>query len=79
MIWRKEYLENLKALKDKQIIKVISGVRRCGKSTLFELYINYLKQIGAEDRQIISINLEDLENYNLLDYQALYSYIKEKL
>lgn len=79
MIWRKEYLENLKALKDKQVIKVISGVRRCGKSTLFELYINYLKQIGAEDRQIISINLEDLENYNLLDYQALYSYIKEKL
>lgn len=79
MIWRKEYLENLKALKDKQIIKVISGVRRCGKSTLFELYINYLKQIGTEDRQIISINLEDLENSDLLDYKALYSYIKEKL
>lgn len=79
MILRKEYLENLKALKDKQIIKVISGVRRCGKSTLFELYINYLKQIGTEDRQIISINLEDLENSDLLDYKALYSYIKEKL
>ncbi len=79
MILRKEYLENLKALKDKQIIKVISGVRRCGKSTLFELYINYLKQIGIEDRQIISINLEDLENSDLLDYKALYSYIKEKL
>lgn len=79
MIQRKEYLDNLKALKDKQVIKVISGVRRCGKSTLFELYIEYLKQSGADDGQIISINLEDLENAGLLDYRALYSYIKEKL
>lgn len=79
MIQRKEYLDNLKALKDKQVIKVISGVRRCGKSTLFELYIEYLKQSGADDGQIISINLEDLENAGLLDYRALYNYIKEKL
>lgn len=79
MIWRKEYLDNLKALKDKQVIKVIAGVRRCGKSTLFELYIDYLKKLKVEDRQIISINLEDLENADLLDYKALYSYIKEKL
>ena len=79
MIQRIEYLDNLKALKDKQVIKVIAGVRRCGKSTLFELYIDYLKKMGIEDRQIISINLEDLENADLLDYKALYSYIKEKL
>lgn len=79
MIQRKEYLDNLKALKDKQVIKVISGVRRCGKSTLFELYIEYLKQSGADDGQIISINLEALENAGLLDYRALYNYIKEKL
>lgn len=79
MIQRIEYLDNLKALKDKQVIKVIAGVRRCGKSTLFELYIDDLKKMGTEDRQIISINLEDLENADLLDYKALYSYIKEKL
>ena len=79
MIQRIEYLDNLKALKDKQVIKVIAGVRRCGKSTLFELYIDYLRKMGTEDRQIISINLEDLENADLLDYKALYSYIKEKL
>lgn len=79
MIQRIEYLDNLKALKDKQVIKVIAGVRRCGKSTLFELYIDCLKKMGIEDRQIISINLEDLENADLLDYKALYSYIKEKL
>ena len=46
MIERKQYLDNLISLRDKQIIKVITGVRRCGKSTLFELYINYLKNIG---------------------------------
>lgn len=79
MIQRIEYLDNLKAFKDKQVIKVIAGVRRCGKSTLFELYIDYLRKMGTEDSQIISINLEDLENADLLDYKALYSYIKEKL
>lgn len=79
MIQRIEYLDNLKALKDKQVIKVIAGVRRCGKSTLFELYIDYLRKMGTEDSQIISINLEDLENADLLDYKALYDYIKDKL
>lgn len=79
MIQRIEYLDNLKALKDKQVIKVIAGVRRCGKSTLFELYIDYLRKMGTEDSQIISINLEDLENADLLDYKALYNYIKDKL
>ena len=79
MIQRIEYLDNLKALKDKQVIKVIAGVRRCGKSTLFELYIDYLRKMGTDDGQIISINLEDLENADLLDYKALYNYIKDKL
>ena len=79
MIQRIEYLDNLKALKDKQVIKVIAGVRRCGKSTLFEVYIDYLRKMGTEDRQIISINLEDLENADLLDYKSLYNHIKNKL
>ena len=77
MINRKEYLDNLKALKDKQVIKVVAGVRRCGKSTLFELYIDYLKQMGIDE--IISINLEDLDNADLLDYRALYDFINQKL
>ena len=79
MIQRKEYLNNLIALKDKQVIKVITGVRRCGKSTLFELYIDYLKENGVDENQIISINLEDLENADLLDYMALYSYISSRI
>ena len=79
MIPRKEYLNNLKALKDKRVIKVISGVRRCGKSTLFALYIEYLRQTGVDDNCIISINLEDMDNAGLQDYKALYGYITSRL
>jgi len=79
MIQRKEYLDNLIALRDKQVIKVVTGVRRCGKSTLFELYIDYLKQTGVDDNQIIFVNLEDLANSDLLDYKALYNNVTSKL
>ena len=57
MIERTEYLEKLKRFKDKDLIKVVTGIRRCGKSTLFELFIKYLKEIGIKDSQIIKINL----------------------
>lgn len=79
MIQRQEYLEKMIAYREKQFIKVITGVRRCGKSTLFLLYQDYLKQNGVKGEQIISINLEDLKYENLLDYKALYHYIKERL
>ncbi len=79
MIERKEYLDNLAALRDKKIIKVVTGVRRCGKSTLFELYIDRLKKNGVDDNQITFVNLEDLENANLLNYRALYDYISNRL
>ena len=68
MIERKEYLEKLKNFKDKDLIKVITGIRRCGKSTLFDLFINYLKEMGISDEQIIKINLEDVD-YNFKDYK----------
>lgn len=54
MIERIEYLEQLKRFKDKDLIKVVTGIRRCGKSTLFELFINYLKEVGVKDDQIIN-------------------------
>ena len=57
-IERKEYLEKLIAWKDKQLIKIVTGVRRCGKSMLLEIYRNYLKEHGIEEEQIISINFE---------------------
>ena len=79
MVQRKEYLDKLIEWREKQIIKVITGVRRCGKSTLFSLYIDYLKETGVSDDQIISVNLEDIEYENLLDYKSLYDYIKTRL
>ena len=79
MIGRKEYLDQLIASREKNIIKVITGVRRCGKSTLFELYIDYLKSTGVTDDQIISVNLEDIDYEHLLNYKALYEYVKERL
>lgn len=78
-IERKEYLEWLKSWKEQQIIKVVSGVRRCGKSTLFEIYRKWLVENGTEKSQIISINFEDIEYEQLSDYHVLYSYIKERL
>ena len=54
MIERKEYIESLKKWKDKDLIKVITGIRRSGKSTLFELYIEYLKSIGIKENHIIT-------------------------
>lgn len=58
IIERKEYLEKLIVWKDKQLIKIVTGVRRCGKSMLLEIYRNYLKEHGIEEEQIISINFE---------------------
>lgn len=79
MIPRNDYLNFLIQSKDKQIIKVISGIRRCGKSTLFEIYKEYLLNNGIEQNQIISINFEDMDYEELQDYHKLYKYIKEKL
>lgn len=78
MIERNEYLEDLKKWKDKDLIKVITGIRRCGKSTLFELFIEYLKQTGVKEDHIILLNLESPE-YNFKDYLDLYNYINEKI
>ena len=79
MVKRKEYLEKLIEWKDEQVIKVVTGIRRCGKSTLLLQYQDYLRENGVTDEQIISLNFEELENEDLLDYKVLYSYIKEHL
>lgn len=79
LIERSDDLEWLKTWREKQIIKVVSGVRRCGKSTLFEIYRKWLAGQGVEGRQIISINFEDLEYEHLTDYRLLYDYIHKRL
>lgn len=79
MIQRKEYLEKLIEWKDDDVIKVITGIRRCGKSTLLMQYQDYLKSIGIEKNQIIAVNFEELEYEELCDYKKLYAYIKDRL
>lgn len=79
MIERKEYLNKLKKWKDDSIIKVLTGIRRCGKSTLLLQFQNYLLDNAIEKEQIITINFEDLQYEELLDYKVLYKYINERL
>ena len=78
MIERLEYLEKLKKWKDKDVIKVVTGIRRCGKSTLFDLFINYLHSVGIDSKHIISINLES-PDYDFQNYRDLYNYVMEKI
>lgn len=78
-IKREDYLSILRNFKDQQIIKVITGIRRCGKSTLLELFQDYLKENGVEDNQIISINFEDADYEELQDRKKLYEYLKARL
>ena len=78
MIERLEYLEKLKKWKDKDVIKVVTGIRRCGKSTLYELFIDYLKSVGIDSKHIISINLE-APDYDFQNYRDLYNYVMERI
>lgn len=79
LIQREQYLAFLRRHKDQDVIKVVSGVRRCGKSTLFELFKQELLASGIKANQIISINFEDLEYEPLQEYHALHEYIVERL
>ena len=79
MIERPEYLKELKKFKDKDLIKVVTGIRRCGKSTLLEIYKNSLIEEGISKEQIISINLEDLKYNFIKDYMDLYNYINDMI
>lgn len=79
MVERKEYLKKLLAWKDEQVIKVISGIRRSGKSTLLTQFQNKLKEMGVKNEQITYLNFEDLENEDLLDYKSLYKHLKTKI
>lgn len=78
-IIRREYLDRLITFKDKQLIKVVTGIRRCGKSTLFEIYQDYLISNNVTPDQIISINFEDYDYEELLEPKHLHEYIKSKI
>lgn len=79
MVERKEYLDQLWMWKDEQQIKVVTGIRRCGKSVLLEQYQQRLLEDGVTPQQIISINFENLDYEHLKDYRELYTYLKERL
>ena len=78
-IERKEYMEALVRFRDRQLVKVVTGVRRCGKSTLLGMFQDYLLSEGVAREQIISINLEDFDARALHDAAALHGYIKDRL
>ena len=79
LIERKQYLDWLIRWREKDIMKVVSGVRRCGKSTMFDIYRDYLLKNGVDERQIVAINFEDIEFEHLTDYRLLYEYVKPLL
>lgn len=79
MINRPQYLEELIRFKDKKLIKVITGIRRCGKSTLFELFKEHLRKEGVAPERIISVNLESADYYDIGDFKALYKEVKSRL
>lgn len=79
LVERKEYLAELISWKEEQVIKVVTGIRRCGKSTLLAQFQEWLKTTGVSDEQIVSVNFEELEYEDLLDYKKLYAWLKGRL
>lgn len=79
MIPRNDYLEDIRSFREKQLIKVVTGIRRCGKSTLFELYQEYLRGDGVMPEQIISLNLEDGDYADIENSKDLYNLVKTRL
>lgn len=79
MIIREIYLERIRPFYDSELIKVISGVRRCGKSTVLVQIISELKARGVEDDQILYINFEDFQFQEITEATALYTYIQQHL
>lgn len=75
-IERWTYLNKLIAFRDKKLIKVITGIRRCGKSTIMEIYRDWLKEQGVSSQQIVYLNFEDYDFYELRKPKNLYAYVK---
>lgn len=75
---RPAYLEQLIRFREKDVIKVITGIRRCGKSTLFDLYCEYLRQDSVQEDQIIRVNMEDPDYHEIRDYMQLYDLIMKQ-
>lgn len=79
LINRPEYLKQLIENKDVNLIKIITGIRRCGKSSLLDLFHQYLTRNGVLDENIIHMNLESLRYRNLSNYLSFYDYVSERI
>lgn len=79
LINRPEYLNQLIQHKDVDLVKIVTGIRRCGKSSLLDLFHQYLSDNGVSDANIIHMNLESLRYRNLSDYLAFYDYVSERI
>lgn len=79
MIERTEYMSLLEKWRDKKIIKVVTGIRRCGKSSLLRMFREKLLVEGVSEQQVQELNFEDLDNEPFLNYKALYSHVKKNL
>lgn len=79
LISRPEYLNQLIQNKDVDLVKIVTGIRRCGKSSLLDLYHQYLSENGVAETNIIHMNLESLRYRNLTSYLAFYDYVSERI
>lgn len=76
---RPHYLEKLIEYKDKDVVKIVTGIRRCGKSTLLDLFEDDLLSSGVPKKNIIHINLESLKYRKILDFESFYDFISDKI
>lgn len=79
LINRPEYLNQLIQNRDVDLVKIVTGIRRCGKSSLLDLFHQYLSDNGVADSNIIHMNLESLRYRNLSDYLSFYDYVSERI
>ena len=79
IIERQVYLQRLVDFQDKQVIKIVTGVRRSGKSTLLKLFAQHLRATGIEDNRIVELNFEDFDNIELCTPKNLHDYIKARM
>ncbi len=79
MVERKEYIQELEKWRDKKVIKVVTGIRRCGKSSLLRMFRDRILAEGVSGRQVQDMNFEDLENEPFLDYKVLYAHVRKRL
>ncbi len=79
LINRPDYLNQLIQNRDVDLVKIVTGIRRCGKSSLLDLFHQYLSETGTDDSHIIHMNLESLRYRELSDYLAFYDYVSERI